>query len=111
MIKLLHIVEPDHAFFGEKDYQQLQIIRRMVRDLDMATEVSSVPIMREPDGLAMSRLAMMPCGVHVEAFTRTAIEQQCCSYCQWGWPSACTSIWQLPGSRQLFSWSQGSIAT
>lgn len=55
VIKLFHIVEPDCAFFGQKDYQQLLVIKRMVRDLDMAVEVLSVPIMREADGLAMSR--------------------------------------------------------
>lgn len=51
---LLHLVEPDVAVFGEKDYQQLAIIRRMVRDLWMPVEVLGVPTTREPDGLAMS---------------------------------------------------------
>lgn len=52
--KLLHLVGPDAAFFGEKDYQQLVLVRRMARDLCMGVEVVGVPIVREPDGLAMS---------------------------------------------------------
>lgn len=52
--KLLNIVAPDRAYFGEKDYQQLQVIRRMVRDLMVPVDVVSQPIVREPDGLAMS---------------------------------------------------------
>ena len=55
VIKLFHIVEPDVALFGQKDYQQLRVLQRMVRDLDMAVRVDSMPIVREPDGLAMSR--------------------------------------------------------
>ena len=52
--KLFHIVEPDAAFFGQKDAAQVAIIRRMVRDLNFAVEIVVVPIVREPDGLAMS---------------------------------------------------------
>jgi pantoate--beta-alanine ligase len=52
--KLFHIVEPDLAFFGQKDAAQATIIRRMVRDLNLPVEVVVCPIVREPDGLAMS---------------------------------------------------------
>jgi pantoate--beta-alanine ligase len=52
--KLLNIVGADRAYFGQKDWQQLQVITRMVKDLDIPTEIVPVPIVREPDGLAMS---------------------------------------------------------
>lgn len=52
--KLFHIVAPDRAYFGQKDYQQALIIRRMVRDLNIPVEIRVAPIVREPDGLAMS---------------------------------------------------------
>lgn len=54
VLKLMHLVRPDVALFGEKDAQQLLAVRRMVRDLEVSVEVVGVPTVREGDGLAMS---------------------------------------------------------
>lgn len=54
VLKLFHIVQPHFAFFGEKDYQQLTLVRRLVRDLNIPIQVVGVPTARESDGLALS---------------------------------------------------------
>ncbi|MBT8228082.1 MAG: pantoate--beta-alanine ligase [Dactylosporangium sp.] len=54
VLKLLHLTRPEVAFFGEKDFQQLALIRAMVVDMDLPVEIVGVPIAREPDGLARS---------------------------------------------------------
>jgi pantoate--beta-alanine ligase len=54
VLKLFNIVQPDAAYFGEKDYQQLCIIRRMVSDFNLDLKIVPVSTVREPDGLALS---------------------------------------------------------
>jgi|YNPNPStandDraft_1061719.scaffolds.fasta_scaffold18924_3 pantoate--beta-alanine ligase len=54
VLKLFHIIPADRAYFGEKDFQQLRVIQRMVADLNLDVEIIPMPIVREPDGVAMS---------------------------------------------------------
>jgi pantoate--beta-alanine ligase len=53
-LKLFNIVRPQHAYFGQKDAQQVEVIRRLVRDLNVPVEIRVVPTVRDPDGLALS---------------------------------------------------------
>ena len=53
-LKLFNIVRPRRAYFGQKDAQQVEVVRRMVRDLDLALELRVIPTVRDPDGLALS---------------------------------------------------------
>ncbi len=54
VLKLFNIIQPDRAYFGEKDYQQLKVVQRLVKDLSLPVEIVPVPTVREADGLAMS---------------------------------------------------------
>jgi pantoate--beta-alanine ligase len=54
VLKLLNIVQPDRAYFGRKDFQQQQLVRKMCRELDLPVEIRTCPTVREPDGLALS---------------------------------------------------------
>ena len=66
--KLFHIIEPDVAFFGQKDAAQVAVIRRMVRDLNLPVEIAVCPTVREADGLAMSsRNAYLDAGQRKQA--------------------------------------------
>jgi pantoate--beta-alanine ligase len=68
--KLLIAAEPDRAFFGQKDAAQVAVVRRMVADLRLATEIVVCPIVREPDGLALSsRNAYLSPSERIQALT------------------------------------------
>ncbi len=54
VIKLLNLVQPNLAFFGQKDFQQITIVRRIVKDLNLPVDIVMIPTLREPDGLALS---------------------------------------------------------
>ncbi|MDR3236130.1 MAG: pantoate--beta-alanine ligase [Prevotellaceae bacterium] len=75
--RLFDIVQPDMAFFGEKDYQQLVIIKQLVKQMDLPVEIESCPIVRESDGLAMSsrnRLLTTEQRAHAPLIARTLFE-------------------------------------
>lgn len=67
--KLFNIVSPDVAYFGQKDAQQVAVIRQLVRDLDMPVRIEACPTVREPDGLAMSSRNVMLSGTERERAT------------------------------------------
>lgn len=91
--KLFHILEPEAAFFGQKDAAQLAVIRRMAHDLNFPVEIVACPIMREPDGLAMSsRNAYLSRDERVRALVLRGSLQQALEKFQAGERTASTLI-------------------
>ena len=83
--KLLNIVRPDFAFFGEKDFQQLAVVTRMVADLDLGAEVVACPIVRDVDGLALSsRNAFLSADDHDRALALPEALEAAAQALSWG---------------------------
>jgi pantoate--beta-alanine ligase len=97
--KLLLQCLPDYAYFGEKDYQQLQVVRRLVRDLDIAASIVGVPTVREPDGLAFSsRNAYLSASERTTAPTLNRVLHQVAERLRAAEPARSAAAW---GGRQL----------
>ncbi len=89
--KLLIQCTPDIALFGEKDYQQLKVVTRLARDLDLKTRIVGAPTKREPDGLALSsRNAYLSAGERAAAPTLYRVLKECASKIAAGRPIAAT---------------------
>lgn len=87
--KLLNIVQPHVAYFGQKDFQQSVVIRQLVRDLDIPVEIAVCPTIREPDGLAMSsRNVRLSSGARAQAATLFKALRAAQQACQEGEPDA-----------------------
>ena len=89
--KLLSVIRPDLAFFGEKDYQQLLIVRQLVRDLDLGVTIVPSPIVRDRDGLALSsRNARLSPGQRAAALAIPEALEAAADTLAWGEPDART---------------------
>jgi pantoate--beta-alanine ligase len=105
--KLFHIIEPQKAFLGQKDAAQLAVIRRMVRDLNFPVEIVGCPIVREPDGLAMSsRNAYLSREERVHALVLHRSLQQVLQEFQAGQRAAAKLI---SGAKEMFGREAGVI--
>jgi pantoate--beta-alanine ligase len=97
--KLLLQCLPDYAYFGEKDYQQLQVVQRLVRDLDIPVSIVGVPTVREPDGLAFSsRNAYLSAAERATAPTLNRVLHQVAEKLRAGEPAGSAAAW---GGQQL----------
>ena len=90
--KLLNMAQPDVAFFGQKDAQQLVVVRRVVRDLDLPVRIEAVPTVREPDGLA-SRAATSTCATATASGRSRSAPPSTSPASAWGAASATRPPW------------------